>query len=372
MNRRPVLVVGMHRSGTSLVAQVLDDLGVELGGSEEVDKDHAEDNERGFWEPPGLVELNDRILRSWGASWCHPHLDARPSTLDPTFRDEIETLAEDWGHRYASWAWKDPRLSLTWPFWLPHLPGALILWCVRHPLEVAASLLARNAFPTRAGLLLWEIYNREVAQMIGSRRFTVVDHDALLTSPAEHVGRLNRFLVEHLGALGGDLQNAVRRVSPPLRHHRFSADALFSGETATVSQKELYRSLRRGEVSTIRPHESTFETDALTEALGALYEVQDSTSLASADEQHWRRSYSRLATSFPVWGDINDDRVVDTADVLRASRAVLGLMSLSMPELARGKVAPLVGGSPQPADNDPLNAADLLLIERKALGVVSY
>jgi len=79
-----------------------------------------------------------------------------------------------------------------------------------------------------------------------------------------------------------------------------------------------------------------------------------------------------LATSFPVWGDINDDRVVDTADVLRASRAVLGLMSLSMPELARGKVAPLVGGSPQPADNDPLNAADLLLIERKALGVVSY
>jgi hypothetical protein len=79
-----------------------------------------------------------------------------------------------------------------------------------------------------------------------------------------------------------------------------------------------------------------------------------------------------LATSYPVWGDINDDRVVDTADVLRASHAVLGLMSLSMPELARGKVAPLVGGSPHPADNAPLNAADLLLIERKALGVVSY
>jgi hypothetical protein len=79
-----------------------------------------------------------------------------------------------------------------------------------------------------------------------------------------------------------------------------------------------------------------------------------------------------LATSYPVWGDINDDRAVDTADVLRASRAVLGLAPLSGPEMARGKVAPLIGGSPQPADNVPLNAADLLLIERKALGVVGY
>jgi len=79
-----------------------------------------------------------------------------------------------------------------------------------------------------------------------------------------------------------------------------------------------------------------------------------------------------LATSYPVWGDINDDRVVDTADVLIASRAVLGLVTLSEAELARGNVAPLVNGTPQPVTNNPLNAPDLLLIERKALGVVSY
>ena len=79
-----------------------------------------------------------------------------------------------------------------------------------------------------------------------------------------------------------------------------------------------------------------------------------------------------LATSFPVWGDINDDLTVDSVDVLLASRAVLGLVTLSDAELARGRVAPLVGGSPHPVDNTPLNAADLLLIERKALGVVNY
>jgi hypothetical protein len=79
-----------------------------------------------------------------------------------------------------------------------------------------------------------------------------------------------------------------------------------------------------------------------------------------------------LDTSSPVWGDINNDRVVDTADVLLASRTVLGLVTLTDAELARGKVAPLVGGIPQPLDNTPLNAADLLLIERKAMGGVSY
>jgi hypothetical protein len=80
----------------------------------------------------------------------------------------------------------------------------------------------------------------------------------------------------------------------------------------------------------------------------------------------------RDAASFPVWGDINDDRVVDAIDVLLASRAVLGLASLSEAERTRGKVAPLISGTPQPTGSEPLNAADLLLIERKALGEIVF
>ena len=79
-----------------------------------------------------------------------------------------------------------------------------------------------------------------------------------------------------------------------------------------------------------------------------------------------------VAASFPVWGDINDDRVVDTADVLLATRAVIGLVTLTGAELARGNVAPLVNGTPQPPAVDAFDLADLLLIERKALGEVAY
>jgi hypothetical protein len=77
-------------------------------------------------------------------------------------------------------------------------------------------------------------------------------------------------------------------------------------------------------------------------------------------------------TSFPVWGDINDDRVVNTVDVLLATRATIGMLTLTDAELARGNVAPLVNGKPQPPAVGVFNLADLLLIERKALGVITF
>jgi hypothetical protein len=76
----------------------------------------------------------------------------------------------------------------------------------------------------------------------------------------------------------------------------------------------------------------------------------------------------------PVWGDINDDGMVDAADVLLATRAVLGAPTLSSSESARGNLAPLAGGMPQypPVDGPALDTADLLLIQRKALGLSAF
>jgi hypothetical protein len=78
------------------------------------------------------------------------------------------------------------------------------------------------------------------------------------------------------------------------------------------------------------------------------------------------------AMSFPVWGDINDDRLVNAADVLLATSAVLGNLELSIDMLARGNVAPLVNGTPNSKFDDDFNLADLLLILRKAVGEVNY
>ena len=73
-----------------------------------------------------------------------------------------------------------------------------------------------------------------------------------------------------------------------------------------------------------------------------------------------------------VWGDINNNGVVNAADVLLATRAALGTLMLDAAELARGNVAPLVGGQPASLPDDDFNVADLLLITGKATGVMSF
>ena len=74
----------------------------------------------------------------------------------------------------------------------------------------------------------------------------------------------------------------------------------------------------------------------------------------------------------PVWGDIDASGSVDTVDVLLAYRAVAGLLVLGEAQQARGNVAPLVGGVPQSVFDDDFTIADALLIQRKALGLVSF
>lgn len=78
------------------------------------------------------------------------------------------------------------------------------------------------------------------------------------------------------------------------------------------------------------------------------------------------------STSKPLWGDIDGDGDVDTADVLLATRATTGAITLDSAQQARGNVAPLVNGIPQSLPDDPINVADLLLIIRKTLGEVSF
>jgi subtilisin family serine protease len=79
-----------------------------------------------------------------------------------------------------------------------------------------------------------------------------------------------------------------------------------------------------------------------------------------------------INADFPIMGDIDDNSVVNAADVLLATRAALGMIVLDSSQLARGNVAPLVGGVPDSSPNDDFSVADLLLITGKATGSISF
>jgi hypothetical protein len=157
--RRCILVLGMHRSGTSALARVL---GIMGGGLPKTLMDAGEDNQAGFWESEPVRRLNDELLAAAGSSWMDWRAfdNAWKATPEAAkFRDEaLAILREEFGAAPLS-VLKDPRICRLAPFWLDVLRSAnirpLIVLPLRNPLEVAASLEARNDFVIERGYLIW-------------------------------------------------------------------------------------------------------------------------------------------------------------------------------------------------------------------------
>lgn len=154
-----VLVLGMHRSGTSALTRVLSLLGCDLPKT--LVPAHPS-NEAGHWESLPIVELNDDILNSAGTNqndWLafNPGWYASPKAAE--FKERaLSALAEEFG-KSRLFALKDPRICRFAPFWLDVLDTAgvrpAIIMPIRNPLEVAESLFRRNGFDPALGHLLW-------------------------------------------------------------------------------------------------------------------------------------------------------------------------------------------------------------------------
>jgi hypothetical protein len=158
--RRAVVVLGMHRSGTSAVAGCLQRLGVDFGPRL---MPSTPANPRGFYEHIDIVNLHDRLLLAAGTSWSdtEPRLLNWLATADAgsRFRDELrEILRRDFATS-PLWGVKDPRLCHLLPWWQPLWAELdtqpLFVLVLRDPAQVAMSLARRDGFSLAKGYLLW-------------------------------------------------------------------------------------------------------------------------------------------------------------------------------------------------------------------------
>ena len=145
---KSVIILGMHRSGTSCLAGSLEQAGLYLG---EVNK-KAPHNARGNRENRDIMDLNDLVLSSAGGSWDNPpHPWIHWSADQIAARDAlIATYPTD-----KVWGFKEPRTLFTLDGWLDALPNTQLVGTFRHPMAVAQSLKARNGFSIERGLDLW-------------------------------------------------------------------------------------------------------------------------------------------------------------------------------------------------------------------------
>ncbi len=245
LTKTALVVVGMHRSGTSLATRILNGLGAELP-SDLIGP--ALPNPDGYWESAGLVRIHNEMLAAIGSSWH----DLR--YLPPFWEDEqfvqpyrariIEALKTSF--RNANFfVVKDPRISRFVPLMQDALSElgaqAKFIIVVRNPLEVAASLEKRDQFGWSKSALLWLDHNLRAER--STRRFQrmFVLYDDLLAD-WRHVIQAAR---ENLGInLAGDESKIELVVKPELRNHAFSARGAWPEDGAVDWVKAAFEAIR--------------------------------------------------------------------------------------------------------------------------------
>jgi len=179
-----IILLGMHRSGTSALAGMLYTAGIQLG---KAFMPPLPENPKGFFEDLGVQSVNKQILASIGKDWDDvPTLQDLQRVPEPV----LQLLPQVYAYfqsRFKSWAWKDPRLCLTFPLWadILSLKKVHVLFVVRHPMSVARSLQTRNQMPIEQGLELWRVYNLRITELLEHYRlpYTFVRYESLIESP---------------------------------------------------------------------------------------------------------------------------------------------------------------------------------------------
>jgi hypothetical protein len=245
--QKAVFVVGMHRSGTSAIARLINILGVPLSVPGDLLLP-GPDNPEGFWESSFAVSLSETLLERLAIDVFAPAEPVRGWE----HQDELAAIRWEARARLAQvfptpeWVLKDPRSCFTLPFLrVVTDTDAVIVMPYRNPLEVACSLEERNGIPWKQGLGTWESYVRSSLDVTAGLPVSVHAFEDVVENPIAHVERLHGFLRSH-GVSVRDIDAPLRRevrkfLKPELRHHRHDAEAL--RRAATADQLALYDAL---------------------------------------------------------------------------------------------------------------------------------
>lgn len=240
-----VCVLGMHRSGTSLIARLVNILGVAFG-PEAALAQAAPDNPRGFWEHPSFRSVNEAVLARHGLDW--DSVDELPDGWqDDAAHDDLRDRAREAIGTFAGaelWGWKDPRTCLTLPFWKPLLPPLRYVLCIRSVIDVARSLERRNGIPIEKGARLWLHYTTAALEQTAGQPTLCVFYEDVLADPQPQAARLSSFLTGDPGRAASCAGAIVDAIDGALQHHHSPLADVARDAAAPDAAKSLYMILR--------------------------------------------------------------------------------------------------------------------------------
>ncbi|WP_298636795.1 sulfotransferase [uncultured Umboniibacter sp.] len=237
-----IIVLGMHRSGSSLTTEILTQLGCCFGSLDKSIGANSE-NPRGFWERRDVRDCNDAILNSHESEWnavsryfCKPPATETKAELERSCASALREIRSEGSLPIVI---KEPRMCLTLPYWLGACNSPKIIFIHRDPMEIAVSLKKRNGMELEYSLDLWERYvGMALAQSV-DLPIHFVDYKQLLESPVDEIRRMDIFIND--SSSEERVFNAAKVIDVSLR--RSSSALLDPDALLTKSQKELVRCL---------------------------------------------------------------------------------------------------------------------------------
>jgi hypothetical protein len=236
----PVIIIGMHRSGTTYLTSLLHNSGIFMGN------DQGGTNESLFFQ-----RINRQLINSNNLSWDKPGIPSDYSKVRwnyyryytkyaGIFSNQSNFEKVGYAHNFKDtfglmarkpWGWKDPRNTFTLPYWLRYFPKAKIIHIYRNGMDVAISLFVRNrrVDPSNSfysevmenklsGIDIWEQYVAQCesykAQM-GGRMLTIQFED-LIAGNASTIEQLETFL-------GKKVAGNLKQTADTSRTNRFEA-----------------------------------------------------------------------------------------------------------------------------------------------------
>jgi len=273
-SNRALLVIGMHRSGTSATTGALQRIGIPLGPK--LYRGHQDVNAKGYFEHSDIADTNDEALLAMGSSW--DDIDQRSEgwehgpVLAP-YKDKLKKFIRRDFTADPLWGLKDPRIARLLPMWLALLRESnvepVFLFSLRAPANVAGSLTRRDGFSRDKSMLLWLLHYLEAERHSRGHPRTFVDYDQFLDDPVGQLERVESTLgvryprrprecADQLGAF----------ISKDLRTHREGERDLGESPIEAMAQ-DLYALLRHAAEQGNAP--DITEIDRIGERADALY-----------------------------------------------------------------------------------------------------
>ncbi|SDW69659.1 hypothetical protein SAMN05444487_105156 [Marininema mesophilum] len=247
-NARAICILGMHRSGTSLITRAVNLLGPNVGTPNLLMAPH-ETNPTGFWEHLEIVQIHKQIMKKLNSSW-----DAtKPLPIRWWISKEIQPYKEslkkiiirDFATKNL-WMWKDPRTCLLLPLWKSILNElAIDLRCVlvvRNPIDVASSLKRRDGLAQEKSIHMWALHTLSSLQYSQGTRRVLIHYDQFLANWQPSLRHIATTLDLPWPPNESALQKTMSyMIQPDLRHSHSSVQDLICQGKASPLLLTLYR-----------------------------------------------------------------------------------------------------------------------------------